>query len=92
MENFLGPFIHLTLGDLISAIIRHPFLASFSLLRDRISIFFLADYEHTALPHYFETKILKIKLRWERKIRNLQFSIFSKSAARSSHFFAVNML
>ena len=31
----------LTLGDLISAIIRHPFLTSFSILRERISHFFL---------------------------------------------------
>ena len=37
---------------------------------------FLIDYEHTTLPHYFETKNSKIDLQLDREIRNLQKSIF----------------
>ena len=34
------------------------------------------NYEPTALPHYFETKILKIELHYDREIRNFRKPIF----------------
>ena len=34
------------------------------------------NYEPTALPHYFETKVLKIELHYDREIRNFRKSIF----------------